>query len=165
MTNPANTLILTGRIAREPAFFKNSDGSQKVKVTLAVQDNFKSGPDKTRKTQFLPMEQFLSAAMGQGAWANVTTGSLIQVLAHVESNNYEKDGKTVYGGINIVVDSVNYLETKAKTEARRKNNEEPETPENATPAEPAPQAAPEHATEAAPETNNQTADDEMPFTV
>lgn len=126
MTNPSNTLNLTGRIAREPVFFKNSDGSQKVKVTLAVQDNFKSGPDKKRKTQFLPVEQYLSAAIGQGAWANVTTGSYVQVLAHVEANNYEKDGETVYGGVNIIVDSVNYLETKAKTEARRKAHAEAE---------------------------------------
>ena len=124
MTNPANTLNLTGRIAREPVFFKNSDGSQKVKATIAVQDNFKSGPDKTRKTQFLPIEQFLSAAMGQGAWANITKGSHIQLIGHVEANIYEKDNKTVYGGVNLIVDSITYLETKAKTDARRKANAE-----------------------------------------
>ena len=118
MTNAANSGILTGRLSREPVFFPNHDGSMKVKTTIAVQDNFKSGPDKKRESQFLPIEQFLPASMGKGAWANVTKGSLISAAYHCEANVYEKDGKTVYGGVNLVVDNVTYLETKATTAAR-----------------------------------------------
>ena len=36
MTNPANIVSITGRLTREPVFFANKDGSQKVKATIAV---------------------------------------------------------------------------------------------------------------------------------
>lgn len=135
MTNPANIVSITGRLTREPVFFANKDGSQKVKATIAVQDNFRSGPDKKRDSQFIAVEQFLPATLGKGAWANVTKGSQIQALAHLESNTYEKDGETVYGGIIVVVDSVNYLETKAETEARRNANAAAPAPAAAAPAD------------------------------
>lgn len=140
MTNSANLVNITGRLTRNPVFFPNKDGSQKVKATIAVQDNFRSGADKTRKSQFIAVEQFLPVKMGTGAWANVTKGSQVQILGHLESNNYEKDGKMVYGGLILAVDSVSYLETKAETEARR-NAQAAETP--AAPEAAAPAAAPE----------------------
>lgn len=143
MTNAANIVSITGRLTRDPQFFNNADGSMKVKATIAVQDNFKSGPDKKRQSQFIPVEQFLSVNMGKGAWANVTKGSQLQVLAHLESNNYEKNGETVYGLI-VAVDSVNYLETRAETAARRAANAGAQAPaagDGAAPAAPAPDAA------------------------
>ena len=141
MTNPANIVSITGRLTREPVFFANKDGSQKVKATIAVQDNFRSGPDKKRDSQFIAVEQFLPATLGKGAWANVTKGSQVQILGHLESNNYEKDGKMVYGGLILAVDSVSYLETKAETEARRNAQAAAAAPAPEA-AEPAPEAAP-----------------------
>ena len=141
MTNSANLVNITGRLTRNPVFFQNNDGSQKVKATIAVQDNFRSGADKTRKSQFIAVEQFLPAKLGTGAWANVTKGSQVQILGHLESNNYEKDGKMVYGGLILAVDSVSYLETKAETEARRNAQAAAAAPAPEA-AEPAPEAAP-----------------------
>lgn len=141
MTNSANLVNITGRLTRNPVFFQNNDGSQKVKATIAVQDNFRSGADKTRKSQFIAVEQFLPVKLGTGAWANVTKGSQVQILGHLESNNYEKDGKMVYGGLILAVDSVSYLETKAETETRRNAQAAAAAPAPEA-AEPAPEAAP-----------------------
>ncbi len=120
MMNPANIVSITGRLVRDPVIFENKDGSRKVKATIAVQDDFKSGPDKKRQSQFIAVEQFMSVKMGD-PWAGVVKGSRVQLLAHLESNVYEKDGETVYG-MKVVVDSVNYLETRAETDARRAAN-------------------------------------------
>jgi len=122
VANVANIVSLTGRLVRDPVFFYHKDGSRKARATIAVQDNFKSGANKKRQSQFITVEQFLPAQIGMGPWGNVTKGSQIQILGHLESNIYEKDGETIYGGILVVVDYVNYLESRAETAARRAAN-------------------------------------------
>ena len=92
-------------------------------------------PTRTPTLLATAANRSLTATLGKGAWANVTKGSQIQALAHLESNTYEKDGETVSGGIIVVVDSVNYLETKAETEARRNANAAAPAPAAAAPAD------------------------------
>lgn len=121
MTNAANIVSITGRLVRDPVFFEHKDGSKRVKATIAVQDSFRSGPDKKRQSQFIAVEQFLNARHGKGSWANICKGSQIQLMGHLETNIYQKDGETVYG-MTVAVDSVNYLETRAQTAFRRAAN-------------------------------------------
>ncbi len=121
MLNAANIVSITGRLVRDPVIFEHKDGSRKVKATIAVQNSFKSGPDKKRQSQFIAVEHFIPVWMGYNPWNNVVKGSPIQISAHLESNNYEKDGEMVYGMI-VVVDNINYLESWARTAVRRAAN-------------------------------------------
>ena len=59
MLNMSNFGMGEGRITKKPVMMANKDGSKKAFVTLAVQDNFASGTDKERKTQFLNLEGFV----------------------------------------------------------------------------------------------------------
>ncbi len=119
MTNTANFASITGRLVRTPKIFRQEDGSRLVKATIAVQDNFKSGPDKKRQCQFVDVEHPLAPWMGAGPWADACKGVKIQVMGHIRPCKSKKDGKVGYGGIMVVVDNMNYLESKAQVAARR----------------------------------------------
>ena len=53
--NPKNFGIAIGRLTRDITRFTNSDGSQKLMIHLAVDNNFLSR-DKQRHSQFLDFE-------------------------------------------------------------------------------------------------------------
>jgi len=102
MSNPLNNGTLTGRLAQDIREFPNADGSKTLAITIAVDDNFKSGPDKKAQTQFIPVRAFLGKTVaGHGAWANIHKGDLFSIQVRLASRPYEKDGKTVYPGVTV----------------------------------------------------------------
>lgn len=122
--NPDNLVNLTGRIETKDmaaGIFKNNDGSRKMRFTLAVQDGYQKKDGSTGK-QDIPVEAFIPASQVKtddtgvetyGIYSTLRTGDLVNVMAHLESNNYEKDGKMVYGGIIVRVDYIKHREPKA----------------------------------------------------
>lgn len=120
--NPLNNTVLTGRLVSDVKVFPNSDGSQKVRFTLAVKQNFKSGPDKKYGTSMIPVEAFLSkenvAVRGLGVYGNIHEGDLVTIGASIDSNNYEKNGAMVYGLV-VRIESIQMLEGKAVTQKRQ----------------------------------------------
>lgn len=121
--NPRNHGIAIGRLTRDPTVLKNVDGSHKVMFTLAVQNNFKSGPDKTKGTNFVAVEAFVSAGKeGLGVYDYMHKGDLIGVEYSVRSSSYERDGKTFYTQT-LLVQSVDLMERKRTTDARHTKND------------------------------------------
>lgn len=126
--NLDNNLTLTGRIETTDlakGLFKNSDGSRKLRFTLAVQDNFQSQGKPSK--QDIPVEAFIPASMVKtdenghetyGIYSTLRTGDLVSIAGHVMDNNYEKDGKMVYGGIIIRVDAIKHRESKTVSDMR-----------------------------------------------
>ena len=115
--NIKNNGIVIGRATKDPKFFTNSDGSKKVMLTVAAQDNFR-GRDNKRGTQFVPVEAFVPAGTnGLGVYDHIHAGDLIGVEYSVRSSQYEKNGETVYS-IALQVQSVDLMESKATTDAR-----------------------------------------------
>lgn len=55
--NLNNYGIIRGRLVTNPTVITNPDNSSRVKLTIAVEDNFKSRDGK-RKTQMIPVEAF-----------------------------------------------------------------------------------------------------------
>lgn len=120
--NLDNVGFAEGRCSHDPTVFDNKDGSKKVRITLALADNYK-GRDGQRGTQYIPMEAFISAdrfaSNGLGVYDNIKSGDKVKVEYSLRNNNYtDKDtGKPVYG-IVAVIDSIKMQEPKTVTDAR-----------------------------------------------
>lgn len=138
MANPLNNGTLTGRVSQDIKEFPNSDGSKVLLATIAVDNNFVSGADKTAKTQFVPVRAFLPKSVsGRGSWDRVHKGDLISIQTRISCEPYQKNGETVYPAPTIEVDGYpQFLESKATTEARAARNAvaEQEAAAAATPA-------------------------------
>jgi single-stranded DNA-binding protein len=121
MSNPLNSGTVTGRVSQDIKEFKNADGSKVLLATIAVDDNFKSGPDQKVATQFIPVRAFLSKAVtGRGSWDRVHKGDLISVNVRLSATPYQKNGETVYPDLSAEVDGFpQFLEPKAIARAAR----------------------------------------------
>ncbi|MET0887439.1 MAG: single-stranded DNA-binding protein [Mycetocola sp.] len=120
MANPLNNGNLIGRVAQDIREFKNADGSKVLLVTIAVDNNFTSGADKTAKTQYIPARAFLPKSVsGRGSWDRVHKGDQIAVQTRISCEPYTKNGETVYPEPTIEIDGFpQFLESKAVTDAR-----------------------------------------------
>ena len=116
--NMRNFGIAEGRLVRDLTIFENSDGSRKVMMTLAVKDNFESGSDKSRQSQFINLEAFLKPGYKNGVYELIHKGDFIGVQYSVRSNTYVKNGETVYSQI-LLVESVDIKESKSVTDKRQ----------------------------------------------
>jgi len=121
MANPLNFGALTGRVAQDIKEFPNADGSKVLLITLAVDNNFVSGPDRKAKTQFIPVRAFIAKSVdGRGSWDRVGKGDLTSVGTRIACEPYTKNGETVYPDPTIEVDGFpQFLESKTVTEARQ----------------------------------------------
>lgn len=118
MVNPGNFKVGIGRLTDDVKVFDNTDGSRKVRFTLAETDNFKAN-DGTRGTQFIPYEQFIGAGKGLGVYEKMHKGDLVEIISTAKNNNYtDKAGNQVYG-IVFSVEQINLLESKTVTDARQ----------------------------------------------
>lgn len=119
MANIRNFGIAEGRLTKDPAVFTNSDGSKKVMVTVAVQDNYKSKTTGERNTQFINLEAFISnKSKGLGAFDYMHKGDLVGFEYTIRSNNYtSKNGVAHYDQV-LFIQSTDLKETKKAQAAR-----------------------------------------------
>lgn len=117
--NIRNYGVAIGRLTRDPKVFTNKDGSKKVLLTLACTDNFRSGPDKTKATQFVSLEGFVSKnANGLGVYDHMGKGDLIGVDYAVRSNVFKNaQGEDEYRTV-LAIQGVELMESKSVTTAR-----------------------------------------------
>ncbi len=125
--NTRNFGIAEGRLTRDPILLKNADGSLKVKLTVAVQDNY-VGKDGKRGAQFIDLEAFVRAEkVESNVFALMHEGDLVCLHYTVKTNNYtDKDGKEVHSQT-LLVQDVDRRESKSAVDARqaRKSGEVP----------------------------------------
>lgn len=115
--NIKNFGIINGRLTKEPVIFTNSDGSKKVMLTVAAQDNFKNAAGE-RGTQFVNLEAFVSnKSTGLGVYEYMHKGDMVGLSYTVKSNSYEKNGETIYTQVLQVTD-VDLMESKASQNRR-----------------------------------------------
>lgn len=112
--NTNNFAILRGRLTADPAVFSNSNGSSKVKFTIAAENNYKT--NGKREAQMIPVETYVKD-YAKSPYANIHKGDKISAECSLRNNNYEKDGQKVYSTI-IFVENITFEESKAVTEAR-----------------------------------------------
>lgn len=96
--NSANFGVLVGRLTRDVEVRKNSDGSAKAFVNIAVDDNFKSGQDKEYHAQFINAEGFISKdKKNLGVYEYMKKGTLVSLAIQLKNDQYlDKDNKQQY---------------------------------------------------------------------
>lgn len=120
MANIKNMGIAIGRLTKDPVVFPNKDGSKKVMITLAVQDNYKAA-DGTRGTQFIALEAFVSNKnTGKSVYDYMHKGDKVGVEYTVRTNNYKdsKTGEDVYSQVLFIQSADLSFETKASQATR-----------------------------------------------
>lgn len=118
MMNLSNYGMCEGRVTKKPVAMDNKDGSKKVFVTLAVQDNFASGKDKEKKTQFLNLEGFVPKDRQSSVYEKLEVGDKVAIQYRVETPSYEKDGQTIYKTA-LVIENIQFKESMAEKTARQ----------------------------------------------
>lgn len=120
--NTNNFGIAIGRLTADPVFFANSNGSAKVKFTIAARDNFKSKDTngaQVVKSQFIPLEAYIANPQGRQIYTMLKKGDKVSVSYSVRTNNYaDKNGEMHYGII-LFVESIQFEESKTQAAARR----------------------------------------------
>ena len=119
MLNLNNYGIVTGRLTTDPFIYQNSDGSRKIRITLAVSDNYKNTNGK-RSTQFLPLEAFIPVDRKLGVFDMVHAGDKFSAAYTVKNNNYtdKNTNKMIYGLV-LQIERISFEESKTTTTARQ----------------------------------------------
>lgn len=119
MLNLNNYGIVTGRLTADPFIYQNNDGSRKIRITLAVSDNYKN-TDGKRSTQFLPLEAFIPVDRKLGVFDMIHAGDKISAAYTVKNNNYtdKNTNKMVYGLV-LQIERISFEESKTTTTARQ----------------------------------------------
>lgn len=122
--NIRNHGMVVGRLTKDPVVFTNGDGSRKIMVTVATQDNYKNANGE-RGTQFVALEAFVSNKSNTlGAFDYMHKGDLVGFEYSVRSNNYvDKAGKTHYGQV-LFIQSTDLMESRKAQAARATANAE-----------------------------------------
>ncbi len=117
--NMANFGIMEGRLTRDVNIFNNKDGSKKVLVNLAVQDNFKSGENKDYNSQFPQLEHFLNKDSKLKIYDKIKKGDLVEVRYSVRTPHYKKDDGTTEYQLKLAIEDIR---VKAYAQANREAN-------------------------------------------
>ena len=119
MLNLNNYGIVTGRLTTDPFIYQNNDGSRKIRINLAVSNNYKN-PDGKRSTQFLPLEAFIPVDRKLGVFDMVHAGDKISAAYTVKNNNYtdKNTNKMIYGLV-LQIERISFEESKTTTTARQ----------------------------------------------
>ena len=116
-TNPRNSGIAIGRLASDPRFFDNKDGSRTVRFTVLVNQDFVSANGE-RGVDAVPVERFIPADRGNGVFDMAHQGDLVQVSYRATTDSYvDRNGERRYVTKLIVAD-VQLLESRKVTTER-----------------------------------------------
>lgn len=149
-TNPRNNGIAIGRLAYDPRFFENKDGSRTLRLTVLVDQDF-TDRNGERGTDAVPVERFIPSDRGNGVFDMVHQGDLVQVSYRTTVDSYvDRDGNHRYVTKLIVAD-VQMLESRKVTNERlARRAAEQDAKNRAAQAPVAPAAAPAPVSQAAP---------------
>lgn len=108
-----NRVVLVGRLTRDPELRRTGSGNSVATFTVAV-DNRMKNPDGSRGTTFVPCVVFQQSA------DNVTKftrkGSLVGVEGRLNQRSYQRQDGTKVNVLEVVCDSVQFLEPKGNNE-------------------------------------------------
>lgn len=106
-----NRVVLVGRLTRDPELRRTSSGMAVASFTIAVDNRAKSGAEKT--ASFIPCTVWNQAADNMAKFTR--KGSLVGVEGRLNQRTYDsKDGRRVTV-IEVICDSVQFLEPKGTT--------------------------------------------------
>lgn len=110
-----NRAVLVGRMTRDPELRRTATGTAVASFTLAMNRNFSSQNDE-RQADFIPCVVWNKAAENTAKYCS--KGSLVGVEGRLQSRQYtNQDGRKITA-IEVICDSVQFLETKSQQSSR-----------------------------------------------
>jgi len=120
-----NRVVLVGRMVRDPELRRTGTGVAVTSFTIAMNRNF-TNQQGERQADFIPCVVWNKAAENTARYCG--KGSLVGVDGRLQSRTYEnQEGKKV-NVIEVVCDSVQFLETRASSERRVQTQSTQEQP-------------------------------------
>jgi single-stranded DNA-binding protein len=116
MSNPSNTVVVTGRLARDPKAFGNRDGSATVRFTVMADRTYtdKNGVD----SDAVPFKTYVRD-LANSPFSHLHTGDLVTISGSLQLDHYAKGGEDVYElTVNPDIRGVKFLDSKAVVEQR-----------------------------------------------
>lgn len=124
-----NRVVLVGRMTRDPELRRTANGTAVTSFTLALNRNFNSADGQ--QADYIPCVVWNKAAENVERYCS--KGSLVGVEGRLRSRTYDNaQGQKVYV-VEVVCDSVQFLETKAareKNQAMQGYQQQPAQPQN-----------------------------------
>lgn len=119
MMNMNNYGIATGRLTRDPAIYQNADGSHKVKITIAAQNNYRNKTTGERAAQFLPLECYVPADGTMNVYDYMHKGDKVTIQYTVKNTQYiNAENENIYGVV-LCIENIRLDETKSNTTSAR----------------------------------------------
>ena len=112
-----NRVVIVGRMTRDPELNRTGSGNSVCHFTLALERNFKSGEEQ--QADFIPVVVWNKRAESVAQYCR--KGSLVGVDGRLRSRTYDnKQGQRVYV-VEVLADSVQFLETRSARERHQTN--------------------------------------------
>jgi single-strand DNA-binding protein len=118
-------------------FVKGRDG-EVAKGTVTIISNIRRGSGDDRAEEATAIQWTLWGKQAENAQEYLGKGSRVNVVGRLRNNNYiDGDGREVYG-MTFTCEELDYLDSKADSDARRARQDEPsdETPPSRTSPKP-----------------------------
>lgn len=113
-------------------FVDGRDG-RVAKGTLTAISNAWRGSGERREAEATAIQWTLWGVQAENAAAFLERGSHVNVVGRLKNNVYEKDGETIYG-MDFTVEEIDYLDSRAESDARRKASGKQARPRDTTQA-------------------------------
>ena len=98
--------------------FVNGREGKVAKAVLTAISNTRRGSGEEREEESTAIQWTLWGKHAENAAAYLGKGSHVNIVGRLRNNNFEKDGQTIYG-MAFTVDEIDYLDSRAESEARR----------------------------------------------
>lgn len=108
-----NRVVLVGRMTRDPELRRTPSGAAVTSFSLAINRNFSSANGE-RQTDFINCVVWNKAAENVERYC--AKGSLVGVEGRIQSRQYDAQDGTKRTVVEVVCDSVQFLETKTARE-------------------------------------------------
>ena len=116
-----NRVVLVGRMTRDPELRRTNSGAAVTSFTLALNRNYNSADGI--QADYIPCVVWNRVAENVEKYCS--KGSLVGVEGRLRSRNYDNaQGQKVYV-VEVVCDSVQFLETRASIERRQSQHQQP----------------------------------------
>lgn len=120
-----NRVVLVGRMVRDPELRRTGNGTPVASFTIAMNRNF-AAQNGERQADFIPCVVWNKAAENTARYCS--KGSLVGVEGRLQSRSYQDNNGNNRTVIEVVCDSVQFLETRAQSTNRQ--GSQPTQPQN-----------------------------------
>jgi single stranded DNA-binding protein len=106
--------------------YVNGREGKVAKAVLTAISNTRRGSGDSREAESTAIQWTLWGKQAENAAEYLGKGSHVNIVGRVRNNNYEKDGEEIYA-LAFTAEEVDYLDSRAESEARRNRGTGPDS--------------------------------------